>query len=171
VRLGHTLDRQMIAVRVSADQRLVVVGSPGYFATRGRPTHPSQLHAHDCSDLRKITRGTVDRWSFIENGKELEIAVDGRVVTNDGAVLVDAALEGLGLAYVFESMVQELVAEKRLVRVLDSYCPQIPGYFLYYPSRAHLAPKLKALVEFLKDRDRRRGRTSGPAASPTRRRA
>jgi DNA-binding transcriptional LysR family regulator len=166
VRLGHTLDREMIALRVSADQRLVVVGSPAYFATHGEPSHPRDLHAHDCINLRKITRGTVDRWRFVENGKDLEIAVDGQIVTNDGAVLVDAALDGLGLAYVFESMVQKLVAEKRLVRVLDEYCPQIPGYFLYYPSRVNLAPKLKALVDFLKRSNSRRGRTSDAGDSP-----
>jgi DNA-binding transcriptional LysR family regulator len=168
LRLGHTLDREMIAVRVSVDQRIVVVGSPAYFTTHGKPSHPSDLHAHDCINLRKITRGTVDRWRFLENGKDLEIAVDGHIVTNDGSVLVDAALDGLGLAYVFESMVQKLVAEKRLVRVLDKYCPQIPGYFLYYPSRVNLAPKLKALVDFLKRSNSQRGRTSGAGGSKTR---
>src|SRR5258707_11250018 len=131
LRLGHTLDREMIAVRVSVDQRVVVVGSPAYLTSKGRPTHPRDLHTHDCINLRKITRGTVDRWRFLEDGKDIEIAVDGRVVTNDGALLVDAALDGLGLAYVFDSMVRHHVAEKRLVRVLDTYCPQISGYFLY----------------------------------------
>jgi DNA-binding transcriptional LysR family regulator len=171
LRLGHALDREMIAVRVSVDQRIVVVGSPAYFATHGKPAHPSDLHAHDCINLRKITRGTVDRWRFVENGKDLEIAVDGHIVTNDGAVLVDAALDGLGLAYVFESMVEKLVAGKRLVRVLDKYCPQIPGYFLYYPSRVNLAPKLKALVDFLKRSNSRSGRTSGAGDSRSKRRS
>jgi len=155
LRLGHTLDREMIAVRVSVDQRVVVVGSPAYFAAHRRPSRPSDLHVHDCINLRK-TRGAVNRWRFIEEGKDLEIAVEGHIVTNDGAVLVDAALDGLGLAYVFESMVQKLVAEKRLVRVLEKYCPQIPGYFLYYPGRVNLAPKLKALVNFLKKSESRR---------------
>jgi DNA-binding transcriptional LysR family regulator len=150
LRLGHALDREMIAVRVSIDQRLVVVGSPAYFATKKRPTHPRDLHAHDCINLRMGTKGTVDRWRFVEDGKELEIAVDGHVVTNDGALLVDAALDGLGLAYVFENMARPHVAKRRLVRVLDTYCPQIPGYFLYYPSRVNIAPKLKALVDFIK---------------------
>ena len=156
IRLGHTLEREMIAVRVSVDQRVVVVGSPAYLASRRRPSHPRDLHDHDCIALRKITRGTVDRWRFIQNGKDLEIAIAGHLVTNDGAVLVDAALDGLGLAYVFESMVRQLVADKRLVRVLDKYCPQVPGYFLYYPSRTNVAPKLKALIEFLKSGTGRR---------------
>jgi DNA-binding transcriptional LysR family regulator len=164
LRLGHALDREMIAVRVSVDQRVVVVGSPAYFATHGKPSHPSDLHAHDCVNLRK-TSGPVNRWRFIEDGKDLEIAVEGHIVTNDGGVLVDAALDGLGLTYVFESMVQKLVAEKRLVRVLDKYCPRIPGYFLYYPSRVNLAPKLKALVNFLKNSERRRGPMGGAGES------
>jgi DNA-binding transcriptional LysR family regulator len=165
MRLGHALDREMIAVRVSVDQRVVVVGSPAYFATHGKPSHPSDLRAHDCINLRKVTRGTVDRWRFIEDGKDLAIAVEGHIVTNDGAVLVDAAVDGLGLAYVFENMVQKLVTEKRLVRILEKYCPQIPGYFLYYPSRVNLAPKLKALVDFLKKSESRRGPTSGAGES------
>jgi len=155
LRLGESLDREMIAVRVSADQRLVVVGSPAYFAKHPAPSHPRDLHAHDCINLRR-TRGTVNRWRFVEDGKEVEIAVDGHVVTNDGAVLVDAAVADIGLAYVFENMVDELLSQKRLVRVLGKYCPQIPGYFLYYPSRVNQAPKLRALVDFLKNGKARR---------------
>lgn len=149
LRLGHSLDREMVAVRVSPDQRLVVVGSREYFARRGKPTHPRQLHGHECIGLRMST-GAVARWKFVESGKELEVVVGGRVVTNDGSVLVDAAVEGVGLAYVFEDMVSSLVSEQRLVRVLDRYCPHIPGYFLYYPSRRNLAPKLQVLIDFLK---------------------
>ncbi len=153
LRLGESLDREMIGVRVSADQQVVVVGSPGYFARHGKPSHPRDLHTHDCINLR-MTSGSVVRWPFREHGNEFEVAVDGHIVTNDGAVLVDAAVEGLGVAYVFETMVGEFVARRRLVRVLEEYCPQIPGYFLYYPSRVNLAPKLKALVDFLRHESR-----------------
>jgi DNA-binding transcriptional LysR family regulator len=171
LRLGHTLDREMIAVRVSVDQRIVVVGAPGYLERKEAPTHPRDLHAHDCINLRKITRGTVDRWRFVEDGKDIEIAVDGRVVTNDGALLVETAVDGLGLAYVFESMVRHHVAEKRLVRVLDKYCPEVPGYFLYYPSRMNIAPKLRALVDFIKRGRGGRGTAGGggvPRSRPRR---
>ncbi len=153
IRLGHRLEREMIAVRISEDQQLVVVGSPRYFTRCGKPAHPRDLHDHDCISLRSTTSGIVNRWSFVENGKDFEIAVEGHIVTNDGAVLVDSAVEGLGLAYVFENMLSGLVSEKRLVRVLDKYCPQIPGYFLYYPSRINLPPKLKVLIDFLKTSD------------------
>ena len=178
VRLGHALDQEMIAVRISPDQRIVVVGSPAYLSAHAKPEHPRDLHAHDCINLRKFTRGTVDRWRYVEKGKDLEVAVDGPIVTNDGAVLVDAAVDGLGLAYVFEDMVKQLVAEKHLVRVLDRYCPLVQGYFLYYPSRAHVPPKLRALIDFLKSgsgrgesrgaagRSRSRGRVSGSARPP-----
>ena len=161
---ARLFDREMIGVRVSADQQVVVVGSPGYFARHDKPSHPRELHAHDCINLRKITSGTVARWRFREHGNDFEIAVDGQIVTNDGAVLVDAAVEGLGLAYVFETMVGELVAQQRLIQVLEDYCPRIPGYFLYYPSRVNLAPKLKALIDFLRTDESR----PSPASSSKR---
>src|SRR6516165_10093712 len=82
----------MIGVRVSADQQLVVVGSPGYFAHRDRLSHPRDLHAHDCINLRSMTSGSVVHWRFRDHGNDFEIAVDGRIVTSDGAVLVDAAV-------------------------------------------------------------------------------
>lgn len=167
VRLGETLEREMVAVRISADQRVAVVGSPAYLAARGRPKHPRELHAHDCINYRQRTSGNVYKWEFTDGGKDLEIAVNGRVVCNDVDVLVQAALDGLGLAHVLEASVQRELDEKRLVRVLDTFCPPFPGYFLYYPSRAHLSPKLAALVEFLRVRT---GRAADrPAQRATRR--
>ncbi len=154
----------MTPQRIGGDRHLVVVGAPSYFARRGKPSHPSELHSHDCINLRN-TKGTAVRWGFRERGSDFEIMVDGQVVTNDGAVLVDAAVEGLGLAYVFDSMVGQLVSQRRLVRVLEEYCPKIPGYFLYYPSRVNLAPKLKALVDFLRSDQSQ----PGPTGSSSRR--
>ncbi len=162
LRLGESLDPEMIAVRVSADQQVVVVGAPSYFRRRAKPAHPRDLHAQDCIQLRKLS------WRFRENGNELEIAVAGHIVTNDAAVVVDAAVEGLGLAYVFESMVHEFLAQDRLVCVLEQYCPRIPGYFLYYPTRAHVPPKLKALIEFIRDADDPRA-PRAPASGSSRR--
>lgn len=150
VRLGETLEREMVAVRISGDQRVAVVGSPAYFAARGKPMHPRDLHAHDCINYRRRTRGEVYKWEFTDAGKDIEIAVNGRIVCNDVDVLIGAALDGLGVAHVLESSVTRELADKRLVRVLDPYCPPFPGYYLYYPSRAHLAPKLAALVDFLR---------------------
>lgn len=150
IRLGESLDREMVAVRISADERVAVVGFPDYFARHGKPKHPRDLHAHDCIGYRRISGGDVYRWEFSEDGKDFDVAVKGRILANDGHLMVRAATEGAGLAHVLESMVEVELADRRLVRVLADYCPPFPGYFLYYPTRTHVAPKLRALVELLR---------------------
>jgi DNA-binding transcriptional LysR family regulator len=150
IRIGEMVEREMIAVRVTGDVRMAVVGSPSYFEARRKPKHPRELHAHDCINYRRRTSGVIYRWEFTEHGKDFEIAVNGRMLMNDGELMQHAAVEGLGLAYVVENGVQADLASRRLVRVLDAYCVPFPGFFLYYPSRAQVAPKLQALVEFLK---------------------
>lgn len=149
LRIGESVERDMVGVRVSADLRIAVVATPAYFASRGKPRHPRELHAHDCILYRRRSTGVVPGWEFTEGGKDFEIAVNGRVQVNDGEVMLSAALAGLGVAYLMESSVVQHLAERRLVRVLDTFCPPFPGFFLYYPSRTHLAPKLQALVTFL----------------------
>jgi DNA-binding transcriptional LysR family regulator len=150
IRLGESLDREMIAVRIGKEQRVAIVGSPAYFAKHGKPKRPRELHAHECINYRGISSGALYKWELTENGRDLEIAVNGRIVTNDADVLVRASLDGVGIAHVLESMVARELADGRLVRVLEQFCPPFPGYFLYYPSRRHVAPKLAALVAFLK---------------------
>ncbi len=158
IRLGESLDREMVAVRIGGDERVAVVGSPAYFARRGKPKHPRDLHAHDCITYRRITGGDVYRWEFTEHGKDFDVAVKGRVLVNDGQFMVRAAVDGVGLAHVLESMVEKELAERRLVRVLADHCPPFPGYFLYYPSRKHVAPKLRALVDFLRYEPKKRAK-------------
>ncbi|MDY7233198.1 LysR family transcriptional regulator [Hyalangium rubrum] len=155
IRLGEMLDKDVVAVRVTEDMRMAVVGSPAYFAARGKPRHPRELHAHDCINYRNTTSGALARWEFSDKGRDITLAVDGRLSTNDNALMLRAALDGVGLALLMENSVAEALASKRLIRVLASYCPTFPGLFLYYPSRTQLAPKLRALVDFL--RARRRG--------------
>ncbi len=150
IRLGESLDREMVAVRISADERAAVVGSPSYFAVRGEPKHPRDLHAHECVSYRRIAGGDVYKWEFAERGKDFVVATKGRIVCNDAELMVRAALDGVGLAYLLESMVEREIEGKRLVRVLGNFCPPFPGHFLYYPTRAHVAPKLEALVAFLR---------------------
>jgi DNA-binding transcriptional LysR family regulator len=94
--------------------------------------------------------GAIYRWELTVDGRELEIAVDGRIVVDDGDLLLDAAVAGLGLANTLDAHVRAHLADKRLVRVLEAYCPPFPGFFLYYPSRAHLPPKLGAFVDFFR---------------------
>ena len=150
IRMGEMIDREMIGVRVSEDFRMNVVGTRAYFAAHGKPKHPRDLPEHDCITYRQRASGVVYRWEFSENGKDFAVSVDGRLLVNDGDVMVDAALRGLGLAYIAESSVREHLRRKELVRVLDSFCLPFPGLFLYYPSRLQVPPKLKALVEFLR---------------------
>jgi len=156
IRIGEMVEREMVGVRVSADLRMLVVGSPAYFATNPHPTHPRELQAHDCINYRRRSLGNVYRWEFTERGKDFEIGVKGRLLLDDADLMLDAALDGLGLAYLLETSVIEHVRAGRLVAVLSDFCPTFPGFFLYYPSRAHRAPKLQALVDFLKWRKPRR---------------
>lgn len=150
MRIGEMIDREMIGVRVSDDMRMAVVGSPQYFAKHGKPKHPRELQDHDCINYRRKTSNVVYRWEFDENGKDFTVAVNGRVLLNDGALMADAAAAGLGLAYVLEVSVRDALARKQLVRVLDSFCTPFPGFFLYYPSRIQVPPKLKALIDFVR---------------------
>jgi DNA-binding transcriptional LysR family regulator len=156
IRLGETLGREMIAVPITAPDRSAVVGSPAYFKAHGKPKHPRELLEHDCINYRLATRGGVYRWEFTEDGKDFEMAVDGRLLANDWQLMLHGALDGVGLAYLLESSVREPLKAKRLVRVLEDYCPPFPGFFLYYPSRAGLSPKLRALVEFFRHRRERK---------------
>jgi DNA-binding transcriptional LysR family regulator len=154
IRLGEMLDKDVVALRITGDMRSAVVGSPAYFKARGKPKHPRDLHAHDCINYRRIATGTIYRWEFTDEGRDLSIAVDGRVTTNDPEIMLRAALDGAGIAYLMEHSVLEALATKRLVRVLGSYCPSFPGLFLYYPSGKQVPPKLRALIEFLTARRR-----------------
>jgi DNA-binding transcriptional LysR family regulator len=150
VRLGEMVQRDMIGVKLGGDLEMAVVGAPAYFAAHGKPRHPRDLHAHDCINYRRRTSGSIYRWEFTERGKDLEIAVNGRVLLDDGDLMASAALAGLGLAYLVKQSIAPHLAARRLVRVLDRFCPPFPGFYLYYPSRSHLPPKLTALIAFLR---------------------
>jgi DNA-binding transcriptional LysR family regulator len=150
IRIGEMLDREMIGVPLGGRLRAAIVASPQYFAARGKPKHPRELQAHDCLNYRGKTTGVVYRWEFTEDGKDFVVAVDGRVLLNDGELMLDAAVAGLGVAYVMDCAARPLLAKKRLVRVLEPFCQPFPGFFLYYPSRAQMAPKLRAFVEFFR---------------------
>jgi DNA-binding transcriptional LysR family regulator len=150
IHLGETIGRDMIAVRVSEDQSIAIVGAPTYFAARRKPKHPRDLQQHECINYRESSAAPVYRWEFTERGREFEVAVEGRLQFNDRDLALAAALDGLGLAYVGVSRAREGLAQKRLIRVLEEWCPPFPGMFLYYASRANRAPKLQALVDFLR---------------------
>ena len=122
-RIGRLLDREMIGVRVSQDLRMAIVGSPVDLAARGTPLRPVDLRAHECLLYRSRTTGAIYRWQLVAGGRTVVVAVDGRIVMDNGDLAVLAALDGIGLACVLEEQVQRHLDEGRLVRVLESYCP------------------------------------------------
>jgi DNA-binding transcriptional LysR family regulator len=152
VRLGEQVAKDMIAVRIGPEMRMAVVGSPGYFAKRKRPRTPQDLTEHDCINLRLPTYGGLYAWEFEKGGRELKVRVEGRLVFNNIALRRNAALAGLGLTYLPEDRVQIHIAEGRLIRVLDDWCPSFPGYHLYYPTRRQSSPAFAVLVDGLRYR-------------------
>jgi DNA-binding transcriptional LysR family regulator len=152
VRLGEQVAKDMIAVRIGPDFRMAVVGAPSYFEGKPKPKRPQDLTAHDCINIRLPTYGGIYPWEFEKRGRELKVRVDGQLVFNNIALRLNAALAGLGLAYLPEDRVQSQVAEGRLIRVLDNWCAPFPGYHLYYPSRRHSSPAFALLVDSLRYR-------------------
>ena len=152
VRLGEQIAKDMIAVRIGPDMRMAVVGAPSYFARRSRPKRPQDLTAHTCINLRLPTYGSVYAWEFEKNGREMKVHVEGQLVFNNLALRLNAALAGLGLAYLPEDIVKAHLAKRRLVRVLADWCPTFSGYHLYYPSRRQHTPAFTLLVQALRYR-------------------
>ena len=150
IHLGEVIDRDMIAVPVSGDLRLVVVGAPSYFSRYGKPKHPRELVDHECLNWHATPDAPAYRWEFTEKGREFSVAVPTRVLTTDPALLVRLALTGLGLAMLFESQVQEQLAQRELVAVLEPFSTPFPGFYLYYPQRRHASPALRAFVDFIR---------------------
>jgi DNA-binding transcriptional LysR family regulator len=140
VRLGEQVAKDMIAVRIGPDVRMAVVGSPDYFARHPRPKTPRDLVQHNCIAIRLPTYGGLFPWEFEKKGEELKVRIEGQLVFNNIAMRLDAALKGLGLAYMPEDLVKTYVKEGRLIRVLSDWCPSFPGYHLYYPSRRQSSP-------------------------------
>lgn len=135
VRLGDQIARDMVAVRIGPDWRMVVVGAPVYFAVQGKPETPTDLQQHRCINMRLPTHGGVYPWEFSRDDQQIRIRVEGQLIFNNLNARVEAAIAGLGLAYVPEDCVSEAVATGTLVKVLDAWCEPFSGYHLYYPSR------------------------------------
>lgn len=153
IRPGELVAKDMIAVRVSPDMRMAVVGSPDYFAARKKPRTPQELTEHNCLNLRLPTHGgRLYAWEFEKNGRELNVRVEGQLVFNGAGALLAGALSGLGLAYLTEGQAKPYLAAGRLVRVLGDWCPPFSGYHLYYPSRRQASPAFSLLVDALRYR-------------------
>lgn len=150
VRLGEQVAKDMIAVRIAPDMRMAVVGSAEYLQRFGVPETPEQLDQHRCINMRLPTRGGLYAWEFERDGRELRVRVDGQLILNSLPQRIDAAENGLGLAYVPEDAVQDALAESRLVRVLEAWCPAFTGYHLNYPSRRQHTTAFALLIAALR---------------------
>lgn len=150
VRLGEHLGQDMIAVPIGPEVRMICVGAPSYLAERPAPIEPPDLTAHRCVNLRLPTRGGIYAWEFEKDGRALNVRVDGPLVLNDMDLILQAALAGLGLAFVMEDQATEALADGRLVEVLQDWSPPFPGYHLYFPSRRQPTPAFALLVEALR---------------------
>jgi DNA-binding transcriptional LysR family regulator len=150
VRLGEQVAKDMIAVRVGPDVRFAVVGAKSYFAGRPPPTTPQELTGHICINQRFSTNGGLWAWDFERDGRELKVRVDGQIVLNGTVEILEAALDGFGLAYVPEDVAEPHLKSGRLMRVLDEWSPAWPGYHLYYTSRRQASPAFALLVNVLR---------------------
>ena len=171
IQLGEVIDRDMVAVPLTGDLRLAVVGAPSYFARRGVPAHPRDLVEHDCLNWHATADAPPYRWEFTEpapngdprgegprGGRDFSVAVPARVLSTDASLNRQLAVAGLGVTLAFERHVREAIALGQLVSVLEAYCAPFPGYYLYYPQRRQASRALRALVDHL----RRRPRSSRP---------
>ncbi|MES0151214.1 LysR family transcriptional regulator [Mesorhizobium sp. M0012] len=152
VRLGESIDRDMIAVRIGPDWRLVAVASPEYFSRHPVPTAPQDLVDHDCINMRQATFGGLYAWEFARDGRDLRVRVEGQLTFNSSIPMIEAAISGFGIAYVPENLVSQHIAKGCLRLVLDDWSPPFAGYHLYYPSRRQLSPAMAVIVEALRHR-------------------
>ncbi|WP_175761628.1 LysR family transcriptional regulator [Burkholderia ambifaria] len=150
VRLGDQVAKDMIAVRISPDLKMAIVGAPAYFAEREPPATPQDLVAHDCINLRLPTHGALYAWELARGDDTLQVRVDGQVTFNGTYEMLDAALAGYGLAYVPAELAVPHVAAGRLVGVLDDWCPTFPGHHLYYASRRQSSRAFALIVDALR---------------------
>jgi DNA-binding transcriptional LysR family regulator len=152
VRLGESLEKDMIAVRIGPDWRLVAVSSPAYFAERSVPARPQDLMNHNCINRRLATAGGLYVWEFGKDGQEVRVRVEGQLIFNSSQAMIEAALQGYGIICVPESTVERYVADGSLQLVLNDWSPKFPGYYLYYPSRRQNLPAFSVIVDALRDR-------------------
>ena len=143
----------MIAIRIGPDWRQVAVASPSYFAAHPVPAHPQDLIGHNCINMRQATAGGLYAWEFAKDGQDLRVRVDGQLTFNGSYAMIDAALNGYGIAYLPEDLVDRHIASGDLMLVLDEWSPMFAGYYIYYPSRRQNLPAFKVIVDALRYRE------------------
>jgi DNA-binding transcriptional LysR family regulator len=151
IRYGDLLEQDMVAVKIGPPIAANIVASPDYLSRRGTPQEPRDLLDHDCILFRHVSTGQIERWQFSDDGKDFELAVAGRLIVNDSAALVQAALDGIGVAYMINGYIDRFIENGRLVRLLTEQSPMLPGLNLYYPDRRRVPPKLRAFIDYLRD--------------------
>jgi len=150
IRLGEQVAKDMVAVRIGPDIRMVVVGSPDYFARHGKPETPQALQQHNCINLRLPTLGGLYAWEFKQGEQALRVRVEGQLTFSSLPTRIQAAVAGLGLAFLPEDSVQQELADGRLELALEEWCDTFPGYYLYYPSRKQHTLAFTKLIEALR---------------------
>lgn len=160
VRLGDTIDKDMIAVPIGPPVRMAVVAAPAYFAAHPKPRNPRDLVDHNCINMRMQSGGGLYAWDFQRKDRHVNVRVDGQLIFNTSPNIVDAALAGLGIAWLPEEEFAPHIEEGRLLRVLENWCPLFPGYYLYYPNRRQPSPAFSLVVDALRY-TRSRGTTIG----------
>lgn len=153
VRVGNIVDKDMIAVRIGPDFHMAVVGSPDYLRGKNVPVTPGDLTAHQCINLRLPTRGGLYAWDFEKEGKALSVRVQGQATFNNTYLMLQAALDGLGFAYIPLDLAKPYIASGELIAVLKEWWPYFPGYHLYYASRRQMAPALAEVINALRYRE------------------
>lgn len=152
IRLGEALPPDMIAVRFGGEARFLAVASPAYLQGREAPRRPHDLHGHTCIRFR-LASGKLYRWEFARHGQELVVDVPGALTLDHTGLMIKAALQGRGIAFVADYCARPWLASGELISLLDDWCPSIPGLFLYYPGHRHVPPGLRAFIEVLKEFD------------------
>ena len=150
IRFGDLVDRDMVGVNIGPPIAVAVLAAPEYLARRGTPLHPRDLAGHACIGFRHVTTGQVERWAFEKEGERMKLAVRPRLLVNDSTALVQAALDGIGIAYMISGYIEPFVEQGRLVRILEAWSPALPNLQLYYPDRRRVPAKLRALIDFLR---------------------
>ena len=150
VRLGDTIDKDMIAVPIGPPVRMAVVAAPAYFAAHPKPRNPRDLADHNCINMRMQSGGGLYAWDFQRKDRHVNVRVDGQLIFNTSPNIVDAALAGLGIAWLPEEEFAPHIEEGRLLRVLENWCPPFPGYYLYYPNRRQPSPAFSLVVDALR---------------------
>lgn len=150
IRVGESIEQDMVAVRIGPDWRLVAVASPGYLARHPRPSHPQDLLAHTCINRRQATSGGLYAWEFAKEGKDLRVRVEGQLTMTDDTAMIEAAIQGLGIAFVPEDMVLAHCASGLLELLLDDWSPRFSGYHIYFPSQRQNLPAFRLVVDTLR---------------------